>query len=79
MLLMTLAASSSNFELWKPSRVTTPRERSEFATASHSEMRYGAAKGMVVGYTEKLYSTKKSETGNRTKTGLGFIINSFRI
>ena len=55
-LLMNLAASSSNFELWKPSRVTTPRERSEFATASHSEMRYGAAKGMVVGYNLRKFT-----------------------
>jgi len=49
MLLMSLAAASSlNVELWTLSRVTTPSERSEFATVSHSEMRYGAAKGMAV-------------------------------
>lgn len=50
MLLMSLSASGLNVELWTPSRETRPSERYESSTASHSEIRYGAAKGMVDHY-----------------------------
>jgi len=47
MLWMNLAASSWKDESCVFNRDTTPKEKSEFSTALHSERRYGAANTIV--------------------------------